>query len=62
MKLKCNFIVCATIVATHWAVTGNAQISPAESGAVYTMTNNARKSATRSADFDDNKLTTASTV
>jgi hypothetical protein len=26
MKLKFNFLVCATIVATHWVVTGNAQI------------------------------------
>jgi hypothetical protein len=39
---KIQFLVCATIVATHWAVTGNAQIgppNPGESGAVYTMTN-----------------------
>jgi 6-phosphogluconolactonase len=41
MKLKLNFLICATIVATHWAVTGNAQTRPAESGAVYAMTNDA---------------------
>jgi 6-phosphogluconolactonase len=39
MKLKLNFLVCATIVATHWAVSGNAQNGPGQSGAVYTMTN-----------------------
>jgi len=41
MKAKFNLLVCATIVATHWDVTANAQLSPqgSVSGAVYTMTN-----------------------
>jgi len=41
MKAKFNLLVCATIVATHWGVTANAQLSPqgSVSGAVYTMTN-----------------------
>jgi 6-phosphogluconolactonase len=42
MKPKFNLLVCATIVATHWGATANAQLSPqgsSVSGAVYTMTN-----------------------
>jgi 6-phosphogluconolactonase len=42
MKAKFNLLVCATIVATHWNVTANAQLSPqgsSVSGAVYAMTN-----------------------
>jgi 6-phosphogluconolactonase len=46
MKPKFTWLVCATIVATHWGVTANAQIgSSGVSGAVYTMTNDAAKNS-----------------
>jgi 6-phosphogluconolactonase len=44
MSKKFNILVCATIVATHCITVGNAQVrsaSPGDSGAVYTMTNDA---------------------
>jgi 6-phosphogluconolactonase len=48
MKPKFNLLVCATIVATHWGVTANAQVGSegsAVSGAVYTMTNDASENS-----------------
>ena len=44
MKVKLYSLACSFLVATQWATTGNAQIrsdNPAESGAVYAMTNDA---------------------
>jgi hypothetical protein len=41
-------LVCATIVATHWGVTANAQLGSegsGVSGAVYTMTNDASENS-----------------
>jgi 6-phosphogluconolactonase len=48
MKPKFNLLVCATIVATHWGVTANAQLGSegsGVSGAVYTMTNDASENS-----------------
>jgi 6-phosphogluconolactonase (cycloisomerase 2 family) len=48
MKLKFNLLVFATIVATHWGATANAQLgsqSLGVSGAVYTMTNDASENS-----------------
>jgi 6-phosphogluconolactonase len=48
MKPKFNLLICATIVATHWGVTANAQLSSqgsSVSGAVYTMTNDASENS-----------------
>jgi 6-phosphogluconolactonase len=48
MKLKFNLLVCATVVATHWGVTANAQLGSegsSVSGAVYTMTNDASENS-----------------
>ncbi len=48
MKAKLNLLVCATIVATHWEVTANAQVGfqgSSVSGAVYTMTNDASENS-----------------
>ena len=48
MKPKFNLLVCATIVATHWGVTANAQLGSegsVVSGAVYTMTNDASQNS-----------------
>jgi 6-phosphogluconolactonase len=44
MKVNLSFLVYAFLLATQWATSGNAQVSspnPAESGAVYAMTNDA---------------------
>jgi 6-phosphogluconolactonase len=48
MKPKFNLLVCATIVATHWGVTANAQLGSEGSvvpGAVYIMTNDASENS-----------------
>jgi 6-phosphogluconolactonase len=48
MNPKFNLLVCATIVATQWGVTANAQLSSQDSsvsGAVYTMTNDASENS-----------------
>ena len=48
MKPKFDLLVCATIVATHWGVTANAQLGSQGSGvfgAVYTMTNDASENS-----------------
>ena len=48
MNSKFNLLVCATIVATHWGFTANAQLgseASGASGAVYTMTNDASENS-----------------
>jgi DNA-binding beta-propeller fold protein YncE len=48
MNSKFNLLVCATIVATHWGFTANAQLGSegsGASGAVYTMTNDASENS-----------------